>query len=48
MYNTKGFGTENIYDYYIAMKSMVLGCKFFFSPFIIYASFTIFLPWTKH
>jgi hypothetical protein len=42
MYNMNGFGTETMYDYYIAMKSMFLGCKNFLSPFIIYASFTIF------
>ncbi len=44
LYNTNGFGTETIYDYYIVMKSMFLGCKIFLSPFIVYASFTIFLP----
>jgi hypothetical protein len=48
LYNTNEFGTETMYDYYITMKSMFLGCKFFLSPFIMYASFTIFIPWTKH
>jgi hypothetical protein len=45
LYNMNGFGTEIMYDYYIAM---FLSCKTFLSPFIIYASFTIFFPWTKH
>ncbi len=44
MYNTNGFGTETMYDYYIAMKSMFLVVKLFFHLSIVYASFTIFLP----
>jgi hypothetical protein len=48
LYNTNGFRTETMYDYYIAMKSMFLVVKLFFHPFIGYANFTIFLPWTKH
>jgi len=48
MYNTNEFGTKTMYDYYIAMKSMFLVVKLFFHLSIIYASFTIFLPWTKH
>jgi len=48
MYNTNGFGTKIMYDYYIAMKSMFLVTKLFSHPSIVYASFTILLPWTKH
>jgi hypothetical protein len=48
MYNTNGFGTEIMYDYYITMKFMFLVVKLFSHPSIVYASFTILLPWTKH
>jgi hypothetical protein len=48
MYNTNGFGTETMYDYYIAMKSMFLVVKLFSHHSIVYASFTILLPWIKH
>jgi hypothetical protein len=44
VYNTNGFGTETMYDYYIDMKSMFLVVKLFFHSSIVYASFTIFLP----
>jgi hypothetical protein len=47
LYNTKRFGTETMYDYYIAMKSMFLVAKFFYHPSIVYASFTFLLPWSK-
>jgi hypothetical protein len=47
LYNTNGFRTETMYDYYIVMKSMFLVEKLFFHPSIDYASFTILLPWTK-
>jgi hypothetical protein len=48
VYNTNGFRTETMYDYYIAMKFMFLVAKLFSRPSIVYASFTILLPWTKH
>jgi hypothetical protein len=48
MYNTNEFGIETMYDYYIAMKSMFLVIKLFSHPSIVYANFTILLPWTKH
>jgi hypothetical protein len=48
VYNTNGFGTETMYDYYIAMKFMFLVAKLFFHPSIVYASFTILQPWIKH
>jgi hypothetical protein len=48
MYNTNGFGTETMYDYYIVIKSLFLVVKLFSHPSIVFASFTIFLPWTKH
>ncbi len=48
VYNTNGFGTETMYDYYIVMKSMFLVVKLFSHPSIVYASFTILLPWIKH
>jgi hypothetical protein len=48
LYNMNGFGTETMYDYYIAMKFMFLVVKLFSHPSIVYASFTILLPWTKH
>jgi len=44
MYNTNGLETENMYDYYIAMKAMFLVIKLFSHPSIVYASFTILLP----
>ncbi len=43
VYNTNGFGTETMYDYYIAMKSMFLVAKLFYHPSIVYASFTFLL-----
>jgi hypothetical protein len=48
LYNTNGFGIETMYDYYIAMKSMFLVVKLFSHLSIVYVSFTILLPWTKH
>jgi hypothetical protein len=48
LYNTNEFGTETMYDYYIAMKSMFLVAKLFSHPSIVYTSLTILLPWTKH
>jgi hypothetical protein len=47
LYNTNGFGTKIMYDY-ITMKSMFLVAKLFSHPFIVYASLTILLLWTKH
>jgi hypothetical protein len=47
MHNMNGFGTETMYDYYIAMKSMSLVAKSFYHPSITYASFTFLLPWSK-
>jgi hypothetical protein len=47
VYNTNGFETETMYDYYIVLKSMFLVTKLFSHPSIVYASFTILLPWTK-
>jgi len=44
LYNTNGFRTKTMYDYYIVMKSMFLVEKLFFHPSINYASFTILLP----
>jgi hypothetical protein len=38
LYNTNGFGTETMYDYYIAMKSMFLVVKLFFHLSIVYVS----------
>jgi hypothetical protein len=43
MYNTNGFRTETMCDYYIAMKSMFLVAKLFFHSSISYASLTILL-----
>jgi hypothetical protein len=43
-----GFETETMYDYYIVMKFMFLVVKLFSHPSIVYASFTILLPWIKH
>jgi len=40
--------TKIMYDYYIAMTSMFLVVKLFSHPSIVYANFTILLPWTKH
>jgi hypothetical protein len=48
LHNTNGFGTETMYDYYIAMKFMFLVVKLFSHLSIVYASFIILLPWTKH
>jgi len=48
MYNMNGFGTETMYDYYIAMKSMFLVAKSFYHPSIVYASLTFLLSWSKH
>jgi hypothetical protein len=48
LYNTNGFGIETMYDYYIVMKFMFLVVKLFSRPSIVYARFTILLPWTKH
>ncbi len=48
MYNTNGFRTETMYDYYIAMKSMFLVVKLSSHSSIGYASPTIFLPRTTH
>jgi hypothetical protein len=47
MHNMNGFGIENMYDYYIAMKSMSLVAKSFYHLSIVYASFTFLLPWSK-
>jgi len=48
VYNTSGFRTETMYDYYIAMKSMFLVAKLFSHPSLIYTRLTILLSWTKH
>jgi hypothetical protein len=48
MYNTNGFKTETMYDYYIAMKFMFLVVKLSFHSSISYASLTILIPWTTH
>jgi hypothetical protein len=48
LYNTNGFKTKIMYDYYIVMKSMFLIAKLFSHSFIVYANITILLPWTKH
>jgi hypothetical protein len=42
MYNMNEFGTETMYDYYIAIKFMFLIIKLFFHLSIVYASFIIF------
>ncbi len=47
MYNMNEFGTETMYDYYIAMKSMFLVAKLFYHPFMVYASFNFLLPWSQ-
>ncbi len=44
LYNTSGFMTETMYDYYIVMKSMFLVVKLSFHSSIGYASLTILLP----
>jgi hypothetical protein len=44
LYNTNGFRTETMYDYYIAMKSMFLVVKLSSHSSIGYASLTILLP----
>ncbi len=48
LYNTNGFRTETMYDYYIVMISMFLVAKLFSNPSISYASLIILLPWTNH
>jgi hypothetical protein len=48
MYNTNGFRTETMYDYYIIMKSMFLVVKLSSHSFIVYVSITILLLWTTH
>jgi hypothetical protein len=48
LHNTNGFGTETMYDYYIAMKSMFLVIKLSSHSSIDYVSFIILLPWTTH
>jgi hypothetical protein len=39
VYNMYEFGTETMYDYYIAMKSMFLVVKLLSHPSNVYASF---------
>jgi hypothetical protein len=48
LYNTNEFRIKTMYDYYVAMKSMLLVTKLFSHPSIGYASLTILVPWTKH
>jgi hypothetical protein len=48
MFNTNGFRTEIMYDYYIVMKSMFLIVKLSSHSSIVYVSITIFLLWTTH
>jgi len=48
MYNTNGFRTETMYDYYIAMKFMSLVVKISSHSSIGYASLIILLPRTTH
>ncbi len=48
MYNTNGFRTKTMYDYYIVMKSMFFVVKLSSHLSIGYASFTILLPWSTH
>jgi hypothetical protein len=48
LYNTSGFRTEIMYDYYIIMKSMFLVVKLSSQPTIGDGSFTILFPWTTH
>jgi hypothetical protein len=43
MYNTNGFRTETMYDYYIVMKSMFLVVKLSSHSSIVYVSITILL-----
>ncbi len=33
LYYTSGFRTETMYNYYIVMKSMFLGCKTIIPPY---------------
>ncbi len=44
VYDMNGFGTETMYVYYIAMKSMFLVAKLFSHLSIVYVNFTILLP----
>jgi len=44
MYNTNGFRTEVMKDYYITMESMFLVVKLYFHPFIGYENLVILLP----
>jgi hypothetical protein len=44
LYNTNGFRTEVMKDYYITMGSMFLVVKLYFHPSIGYANFAILLP----
>jgi hypothetical protein len=48
VYNTNGFRTETMYDYYIVMKSMFFIVKLSSHPSIGYASLIILLPWSTH
>jgi len=48
LYNTNGFKTETMYDYYIVMKSMFLVVKLSSHSSIVYVSITILLLWTTH
>ncbi len=48
LYNTNGFRTETMYDYYIVMKSMFLVVKLSSHSSIVYVNITILLPWTTH
>jgi hypothetical protein len=48
LYNTNGFRTETMYDYYIVMKSMFLVVKLSSHSSIGYVSLTIPLPWITH
>ncbi len=43
LYNTNGFRTETMYDYYIVMKSMFLVVKLSSHSSIVYVSITILL-----
>ncbi len=44
LYNTNEFRIKTMYDYYVAMKSMLLVTKLFSHPSIGYASLTILVP----
>jgi len=48
VYNTNGFKTETMYDYYIVMKSMFLVVKLSSHSSIVFVSITILLLWTIH